>query len=459
MARYRKTHIEPHAGGFRYKRRVPTDLLQAVGRTVWQAWLGTNREAAHVKGAALAMEHTGLIDGLRRLRDNDTAAYARIVAAGGHTVWKHRSTAEKKGAEIGAKVLAYVAEAGIHSRSDDPLTVAADDLKTGAEAKASLLALQTSLAQTQRSERIISGKPDDDGALFELCDLWERVRNPRSAKERARVRLYVRRFIAHAGDLKPRAVTRDHANAFRDKLENDGETSTNIQQHLNKLRTLFNVALSEGVVTDNNPFYKVNARRDNKKHSDKKQSFTAEQARAFIQTLKAEDDDFAWAMKLLVYHGARGKEICQLRVDDVTTISGVSVFRIHDQHGSVKTESSVRDVPVNPRCKGITAYAKRVAAEHGDDAWLFQSFKGLEHRIQGKGSRFLRKKVGITDKRLTIHCWRHTFRTVARNVEMPLSVSHAIMGHEEGGEHGKYGNRPSIKLCAKWIAKVDPLKG
>lgn len=33
------------------------------------------------------------------------------------------------------------------------------------------------------------------------------------------------------------------------------------------------------------------------------------------------------------------------------------------------------------------------------------------------------------------------------------------MGHAEGGEHGKYGDRPAIKLCAKWIAKVDPLKG
>jgi integrase len=455
---YRKTHIETHAGGFRYKRRVPRDLHAVIGKVLWVSWLGTRREEAALKGAALGLEHSNLIDGLRRLRDHDPAAYATI-SANGLTAWQGRA----KAAEMGARFVEHVANTGIGLGfgPDDPSTVQADDLMTGARAQETLKELRTEIAEARRIERVMGGKPDDDGALFELCDLWERVRNPRSAKVREKTRLYVRRFIAHAGDLAPRDVTRDHAISFRDKLAETG-TESNARQHLDKLRTLFNVAMSEGVVSVN-PFHKVQPRRDQKKFTDGKQPFTPQQARIIFKALDGEDDDFAWAMKLLAYHGARGGEVCQLRVDDVATVNGVPVLRIHDQHGSVKNAASVRDVPIHPRCMGIVAYAKRVAAKYGTDAWLFQSFKdhkqGRAHRFQDRGSRFLRKKVGIADERLTVHSWRHTFRTLARNVEMPLPVSHAIMGHAEGGEHGKYGDRPAIKLCARWIAKVDPLKG
>lgn len=450
---YRKTHIEPHAGGYRYKRRVPRDLHAVVGKAMWQAWLGTRREEAALKGAALGLEHSDLIAGLRRLRDQDPAAYAK-VSADGLTMWQGRARAT----ETGARFVEHVARMGIGYDAGAPAEEQAAQVMSGVQAQASLRELRTEIAEARRIERVMTGKPDDDGALFELCDLWERVRNPRSLKARAKTRLYVRRFIAHAGDLQPREIARDHAINFRDKLADNGETATNIQKHLDSLQTLFNVGLSEGVVTIN-PFHKVKARRDQKKFTDAKQPFTPKQARHIFKALDDEGDDFRWAMKLLAYHGARGGEVCQLRVDDVTTINGVAVMRIHDQHGSVKNAASVRDVPIHPRCKGIVAYARQVAEKHGADAWLFQPFKGLAHRFQGKGSRFLRDKVGITDTRLTLHSWRHTFRTLARNVEMPLPVSHAIMGHDEGGEHGKYGDRPAIKLCAKWIAKVDPLKG
>ena len=52
----------------------------------------------------------------------------------------------------------------------------------------------------------------------------------------------------------------------------------------------------------------------------------------------------------------------------------------------------------------------------------------------------LREKVGIKDRRYTMHSFRHLWRTLARECEMPESVSRAIMGHALGsGEHGAYG--------------------
>jgi integrase len=277
------------------------------------------------------------------------------------------------------------------------------------------------------------------------------------------MRLYARRFVEIVGEIEPGEITRAHVLAFRDGLEAKGSGADNVKQHLDKLHTLFNVGLSEGVISTN-PAHKIKARPGNVKHADGKQPFTAEHARKIFAALNGETADFQWTMRLLAYHGARSGEICQLRVDDVTVLNSVPVFRVHDMNGSIKNAASVRDIPIHPACKGIVAYAKAVAAKHGSAAWLFQDWKahrqGRAHRFQDKGGKFLREKVGITDARLTLHCWRHTFRTLCREVEMPESVSRAIMGHTLGsGEHGAYGSAPSLKVRAKWLAKIDPTRG
>ncbi len=111
---------------------------------------------------------------------------------------------------------------------------------------------------------------------------------------------------------------------------------------------------------------------------------------------------------------------------------------------------------------GILRLARQVEAKYGIDSWLFPELPvkelGRGRWFQDYGSRFLRHTVGITDRRYTMHSFRHLWRTLARECEMPDSVSRAIMGHTLGsGEHGAYGGAPSVKLRAEWIAKIDPL--
>jgi integrase len=216
---------------------------------------------------------------------------------------------------------------------------------------------------------------------------------------------------------------------------------------------------------ETNPAYKVKARKDDRKLSDRRQDFSPEQVRTILDKAKAERPDYEMIVRLLAYHGARSGEICQLRCDDVTTLHGVPVFRIHDRHGRVKNKASIRDVPIHPKCMDIVEHAQRTAKEHGADAWLFPDLKEYRqsraHVFQNYCSRvFLRKKCGILERHYTMHSLRHSWRTMARELSMPEAVSRAIMGHSQGrDDHGGYGSGPSLKLCAKWIKKIDPLKG
>jgi integrase len=287
----------------------------------------------------------------------------------------------------------------------------------------------------------------------------------------------VSRFVDEIGDIEPKNVRREHVIAFRDALQRQGLKSDNIAQHLAKLHTLFNVAISEGAFSVvYNPAHGVKARPDPKTvlADDVEEGFTATEVRRIFKAMKNETADFQWIVRLLAYHGARGKEICQLRCTDLVNLHAIDVIRVHDKSGgSVKNRQSVRDIPIHPKCRGIIAYAIKVAKNYGPDAHVFQSLKatrttGREHCFQNYANgKFLREKVGISDRRSgsrqyekSIHSFRHRFSTLCREAEMPDAIKYAIKGHALGkGEGGKYGAAPSLKLRAMWIAKIDPLNG
>ncbi|MEZ5856757.1 MAG: hypothetical protein R3D67_19175 [Hyphomicrobiaceae bacterium] len=146
----------------------------------------------------------------------------------------------------------------------------------------------------------------------------------------------------------------------------------------------------------------------------------------------------------------------QLRPSDITSVAGVPILRITDEVGTLKNKFSRREVPIHPSCMDVVKRAEALA----DEPWLFMSLRRSKDkgtRFQRIASRFLRDVVGIDDTGLTMHSLRHTWRTVAREIDMPEPVSRAIMGHAMGrDDHAGYGGLPSLTKRAEWMAKVDP---
>ena len=295
--------------------------------------------------------------------------------------------------------------------------------------------------------------------VMDLVSIWERVRTPRSEISRRRSRLCARRFIELVGDIDVRIISRFEAAAYRDGLEDLFELKPgNISDHLERMHVLFSVALAEGLLIAN-PFENIRPRQADKL-AQRRQGFTTEQVRAIFAALDGESFEFSWIVKLLAYHGMRSGEACQLRCNDVAELHGVSVLRIHDLYGSVKNRPSVRDVPLHPACQELQAYSSELRRK--GEGWLFPQLPtkalGRGRWFQDYASRFLRQKVGITERCYTMHSFRHLWRTLSREIEMPESVSRSIMGHTVGGgEHGAYGAAPSLRARHRWLSKIDPL--
>ena len=441
-----------HGSGYKYVRAVPKALHDVAGQQFWTRYIGA---VPHEEAKARALFHAAsdqqTIDGLRRLSADERDA---LTAAGGLKAWRKGQPEPHPLDALALNVLRHAAD--IEPDPDQPDAMQAKDALLAVKARRELKQKEADAAIVRKLTSKLTRK--GGASLLALVDLHEKTAAPRSYKTTEKARLYLRRFIDVVGDMAATDVTREHVLKFRDHLEANGYSESNVAQHLAKLQALFNLALSEGIVKLN-PAQKIKARKA-AKLSGGKQGFDGAQMKRIFAALDGETSDFQWIIRLLAYHGARSSEICQLKCGDVTTLSGVEVIRIHDQNGSVKNRQSVRDVPLHPKCKAIIGHA----AKRGADAWLFPSLtpskQGRGHNFQNYANRkFLRLTVGITDRAYSIHSLRHAFSTACREAEMADAIKYALMGHALGrGEGGKYGEGPSLKLRAKWIAKVDPLK-
>lgn len=449
---YRKTHITRWRSGWRYKRSVPTDVRHVLGVASWSKYLGAVSEPdAIAEARKLDVNHDDLIRRARALSSDDHDA---IASMGGLKSTRDETTALAKMLKLPVRQ-----EAEVDLNAADALS----QLKSIRVRRGLAAYGQRYVAETE--QLLANLKPSGQTSkLATLIPIWQRVAAPRQSKSIKKKHLYVARLVNVIGDLEPRAVRREHAVKFREAMEKQGETRTNTKHMLEELHRLFSVALSENLI-DTNPFAGVKARKDaSAKFSaeDGDKTFSGEQVRAILSAAatltKVGALDLQWIIRLLAYHGARSGEICQLRPSDITIAAGIQVLRITDEVGSLKNKFSKRDIPIHPECRGIVAYA----AARANESWLFSQFSKAKDKaaiFQSWASSFLDKTVGITDPDLTMHGLRHTWRTIAREIDMPEAVSRAIMGHSLGkGDHAAYGTVPSLAKRAAWMAKVDPLQ-
>jgi integrase len=445
---YRKTYVVPHGSGWRYKRRVPQKLQDAIGKKLWLSYLGNSAYSDAVRAAGqLARNHDDLIARLKAVSRADLRA---IAAAGG--LGEVAIAADDRGAP-------FVEALAIHTDVDpldDEEAQALQALEIIRARKAAAAMREAAVGARTLLARVDGRTPD---GVESLIPIWMKRNKPRSD---ARMRQHVKRFIAVVGDLPARSVTRMHVAAFRDALEADTAIGRlTVSKYLDSIHALFRAAFSANAIP-NNPAAGISvSKAENANYAEngvRKKAFSAEHVRTILKAAESERADAQWMLKLLAFTGARSGELAQLRKEDVTKIEGVDVLRIHDRYGPLKNKFSVRDIPIPPACHGIIAYAASVQG-----LWLFESFPAWKGRSRGvtfqhRVGAWLRETVGIREKGLTLHSFRHRWKTVAIEVDMPEAVRKAIMGHSEGAdEHAGYGERPSLAKRAAWIKKVDPL--
>lgn len=251
---------------------------------------------------------------------------------------------------------------------------------------------------------------------------------------------------------KVHAITRsDLARWYQDMREKGASTPTltNKQSYIGGKGGFFEWAMASGhYPRGDNPASGHVSYSQREKRARKKLGFKAYDT-AQIQALFAPEalaklsESARWASLLGLYTGARASEVGQLLIKDVFEEDGIPCLRVSDEgeHQKVKTEVSLRTVPLHPELIKIGFLkwvddkrkagesrlfpAAKATAVNGQGNWITKAFS--RHLVEvGKG--WEPAKRGF-------HSLRKTFIQELQGAGVVSELRAQIVGHELDDEH------------------------
>ena len=240
----------------------------------------------------------------------------------------------------------------------------------------------------------------------------------------------------------------------------------NVNKILGFVRAFWNWAEGEYDDVPPNPFSKMNLRIKTKAR-DERDPFTTEQLQTIFnaplytgcKSAKSyltvgehvpSEESIYWVPLIGLFTGARSGEIIQLLCDDVKFEAGIRYFDIRDdgerkktdlQQG-LKTDSSVRTIPVHPVLEKL-GFATFVGRQRKKGQRLFPDFPKAADgyystAFSPRFRRFL-ENIDVKTERVSFHSFRHSFEDACLNSRIPLEFTNALQGHADGGMADRYG--------------------
>lgn len=363
--------------------------------------------------------------------------------------------------------------------------------KAGAEREALLLSMQPKHVKDARAllgkNRAVECQPATaerepvtGSGLYLDKDILDRWATERGVvlKGKDTHRAVAEWFYARTERKPVELVTRQDVLAFKDKLLAEGQSVSNTNTKLSRLRTLLGWAYQNDLTASNV------AERISVKVADggknKRLPFSLPELQAiFASPVYANGERPAqgraeaayWLPLLGLFTGARLEEIGQLRVSDVQRhsypdqdgkmLSGwfLNITETVDEKGQenrLKNAASERLVPLHPEIErlGFIAYVEKLKDQTGR---VFPELKpNVYGRLTAKWGEwfgpYLRKVCGVTDKRKVFHSFRHTFKDYTRRARMSEGVQRQIMGHAGKDVADDYGSGYDLHSLAEAMA-------
>ena len=159
-----------------------------------------------------------------------------------------------------------------------------------------------------------------------------------------------------------------------------------------------------------------------------------------------------WLPLLMAYTGARREEMAQLLVSDVCYDEEADCWYLDIRPGAgktLKTYSSFRKVPLHPDllALGFIDYRNSLPA----DGRLFPKLTlhpvdGYGHAIGKTWSGYLDDVVGLETAASPSHGFRHSFKTLCRDVGIDERLADWLTGHAPANVGATYGHYPMRRM-------------
>lgn len=276
-----------------------------------------------------------------------------------------------------------------------------------------------------------------------------------------RVQSIVQRLPTNFSKMQPRRSPEQAADQAA-KMGLPPIASKTANSYLGALAAVFRFAESEGLV-HRNPARGLLLAGD--AGSVNRRPFSADELKRLFAAAPypggAREADF-WLPLLGLFTGARLNELCQLGLCDIERRDDVEVLAMREDASTgkrLKTKNAVRIVPLHPELRriGFCDHVDRMRRAGGERLFpeLRPAASGYISDIYSK--RFSRRLrgLGITDRAVSFHSFRHSFRDALREAGVAQEIARALGGWSRGENASEgYGSGFRPSTLAAEIGKV-----
>ncbi|MBE5187171.1 tyrosine-type recombinase/integrase [Vibrio parahaemolyticus] len=263
-------------------------------------------------------------------------------------------------------------------------------------------------------------------------------------------------FLKFVEQLEGSSITSRVAMAYRDELLGRELSHKTLRDYFAAIKQFMNWCVVQELINFN-PFAHVKLPSKNiSSHSQRLRWGEKELTRLFSsRAFKEQDSSFQWASKVMVLHGCRPSEACQLRVADIHIDGPIPIISFTDsgEQQHLKNASSKRQVPIHKRLleSGFLDYVKE-RKQHKK----IQLFDFIPRGKDTDWSKDFRDSMGDVltacgfkaGNRPTAYSFRHTFVDELKQANIEEHVVAQIVGHKNTSmTYGHYGKQlPAEKL-------------
>ncbi len=257
-------------------------------------------------------------------------------------------------------------------------------------------------------------------------------------------------FLKFVEQLEGLSITSSVAMAYRDELLSRGLSHKTLRDYFAAIKQFMNWCVVQELI-NSNPFAHVKLPSKNiSSHSQRLRWGEKELTRLFSsRAFKEQDLSFQWASKVMVLHGCRPSEACQLRVADIHIDGPIPIISFTDsgEQQHLKNASSKRQVPIHQRLleSSFLDYVKE-RKQHKK----IQLFDFIPRGKDTDWSKDFRDSMGDVltacdfkaGNRPTAYSFRHTFIDELKQANVEEHVVAQIVGHKNTSmTYGHYGKQ------------------
>ncbi|MEX3935082.1 DUF6538 domain-containing protein [Paraburkholderia phymatum] len=407
-----------------FRRRVPLDLREQLGKDYFVASLGT----------ADPREALPLIRAWLKKTDKEWGELRSPTRAG--TLQRARQ---------------LLAEYGV-----DPV----------APAEGPLWAFEDVLAETQ-GDRDVLPEPHRTAlqvlqgvrefTLEDAIDEYVAAR-PGDATRAERALRYLKSYLG--GDRDIRKLRRVDVNGFVQHLLGQDMSTTTVQRYLTPLKAAFGRAIRENELKCENVFARVEIPQMGKDKVDR-EVFTLDQYRALDAALNAHPQDTLRSILLVVSEtGARLAEIVGLAKADLKLDATPPHIALKPHPWRpLKTPGSTRKIPLTDRARDSLRAAKERTSDHVHLYPQYSTAEGTRtDSVSAALVKWVRTREGLKDTRLGNHSLRHGMKDLLRSIKCPAEAADQIIGHATPGMGANYGEGYPLEMLYAWIIAANAKK-